>query len=138
MRKKKLKALFIIYYEYDHDQGFDKDSLSITNHKNFKKIDLTLYHDELASDPNVDYYIVGMDVPLFELVDVEERDEQIMLFWSKFCNFNSTHKTRIITLSISSEKAREEIYMAFNQLLNLRNVKHIRLHEFNQCILEKL
>lgn len=123
----------IIYYESD---GFalDKDSLGISNNiREFKDINLTLYHNEISMEPDVDYYVVGMDIPIMEFIELEEKAKQIILSFSRKCKPGPNDKKQKLELSFSSEKVKEDLYWSFEEILKIRDFHHQKLHELNQC-----
>ena len=126
----------IIYFSSVDGEGEELDSLEIKNNLDFEKVLLTVYHTEIAFESDADYYVVGMDIPLLELIEIESQEHQIKLVFSRTCNINSTNETQKLELNFSSEKAKEEIYPNFKKLLNIRNAYHIELHESNECTLE--
>ncbi len=121
-----------IYYE---SEGFseDKDSLSVRNNQKFEDVIITLYHDEISMEPDVDYYVVGMDLSVMEFIDLKEKEQQITLVFSRNCNSNTNLKTRRLELNFGSEKAKDEVQSEFQKILKIRNSHHQKLHDLNQC-----
>ncbi len=126
----------ILFYESDSENGYDLDSLAITNDQKFDNVILTTYDTELAMDKQVDYYVVGMDISLLNLIIVEEKENQLKLTFSRYCDHTSTDETQVLELNFSSENDKEKILGAFKQILEIRNTYHERMHELNQCSLE--
>ncbi|WP_026934245.1 hypothetical protein [Christiangramia echinicola] len=128
----------IIHFSSYNDYWAESDSMSIENNSDFEKVFLTLYHTEMAFEPDADYYIVGMDIPLLEIFDIEWQEHQLKLDFSRNCNLNSAAEIHNLILNFSSEKSKEKIYAAFTKLLKFRNDYHTEVHEVNQCTLETI
>ncbi|TBW27611.1 hypothetical protein [Gramella sp. KN1008] len=122
----------VVYYQSD---GFalDKDSLAISNNLKFEDIIITLYHDEISMEPDVDYYVVGMDIPIMELIELEDRERGITLIFSRKCKPNPNDEKQRLELNLANQEAKEDLYLAFEKILKIRDSQHQNLHELNQC-----
>ena len=129
------KADRILHFENQAEYQSDVDSLVINN-KKIEDIALNLYHTELAMEKNVDYYVVGMDIPFLELKDLEKLEHQIRLYFSRDCELKSSEINQIVTLNFSSIEVKDEVYQKFKELILFRNKLHEELHKSNQCNLE--
>lgn len=123
----------IVYSESD-DFTEDKDSLFISNniHK-FEDIKLSLYHHEISMEPDVEYYVVGMDIPIMEFIELEDREQGFTLIFSRKCELNSNDEKHRLHLKLLNKRAEEKLYFAFEEILKIRKSKHRALHELNQC-----
>ncbi|TBW29287.1 hypothetical protein [Gramella sp. KN1008] len=124
-----------INYRYGVDEEWQYvDSILVINNSNFEKAAFEIY--QTATEPDVEvYYVIAMDFPLTELMDVSANGQQIQLSFSRNCQNNNNKEIKFLEFYIPSEREKYVTHAALKHLKATTALYHKKKHDAEVCTL---